>query len=214
MSFNKNISVKILLVSVASLIYLLLNIGIGLALPAKTGETEYFKVEIKSIPKEPVVNKNTKYIIKILDVSTNKPVNSALLVLKTSINQNSGGHDAMSGMEGGDEISGSSSVFSLTDKDGIYEANIDFDMEGDWQVLIKGDADGKSVNIELNEDVIESASETSSKGKKPKWIVIGNFLSVMVGGFALLVNKNRIKASEIAGKKRLSLSDITIEEED
>jgi hypothetical protein len=210
---SKKTFLKTLLASVISLFYLSLNAGVGVALPAKTGDTEYFKVELKSTPERPIANKSTKYIVKVLDIDTGKPVNSASLKLKASMNKSGGGGHNMPGMGGEDETSELAATFLPTNKDGVYEAKIDFNMKGEWQALVEGDAEGKPINMGLGENVIESASSTSPGNNKPNWIVIGSFLAVIVGVFTLLTNKKRTKASEIANTEKLLPTTITAEDE-
>lgn len=172
------------------------------AFSAKTGTTDQFKLELKSVPEKLAVNQDTTYELKILDKNNNEPVKSANLKLSATMDQ-AGGHN-MPGMESQSSGSQIESDFTSTGKAGQFQSKIAFNMEGDWQLRVTGTADGKPVDFGLNDSVVQPTT-------KPNWVVIGGFLALIVGTGTIFANKKRTKASD--GQNRMYPTDIPAEDE-
>lgn len=154
------------------------------------------EIKIERNDDKAAVNKEIEYKIKLTDPNGN-PIQKAFVNLEAVMSgaESTGGHG---GMDMGSEKK-PIVVEAREVGPGTYEASIEYDMSGEWNLLL-----GATTNL----GIANAAFKETIQAEDPSWVVVGLFIAGMVTTGTVFANKKRVKASEIASDEKISPDDV------
>lgn len=172
-------------------LFLIFLLGMATAYAAeKTLNSGDIKIQLTRADKV-AANSVVKYTIEVSDAAGN-PVKGADLRIEAQMPQ---APAAEHGSHGGGESGPDIIIAKAKEHEpGHYEASLQYNMIGKWEVFIGGSSDRGLINADFTEKV--SVPEFSSN-----WRAIGTFIALIVGTGVLFTSRKRTRLGSPAQRK-------------